>query len=114
MRVEEKKQGNVAIIALEGNMVGTGEADVLHREVQSLLEKDTTQIVLDMKEVHWMGSLCIGAVMREIISVRKRKGDIHLATPSNKVSRLFQITQLERIVNIYPTVDEAVKGFTKD
>ncbi len=113
MRVKEKKQGNVAIIAFEGNMVGTCEADVLHMVIKSLLEKNTTQIVLDMKEVNWMGSLCIGAVMHEIISVRKIKGDIHLAVLSKKVRRLFQITHLEGMVNIYPTIDEAVKGFTK-
>jgi anti-anti-sigma factor len=112
MRVEERKLGNVAIIALEGNMVGTYEADVLHMKVQSLFKRNINKIVLDLEEVHWMGSLCIGAIMREIISVRKINGDIHLAALSKKVHRLFQITQLERIVDIFPTVDKAVKGFT--
>lgn len=111
MKIEEKNQGEVAIIAMEGNMVGSYEANVLHDEIRNILEKKITNIVLDMRDVHWMGSLCIGAIMREIIHTRQKNGDVHLASLSRKVFKLFQITKLEGVVNIYPTVNEAIKGF---
>ena len=113
MQVIEKNKGDIAIITLEGNMVGSCEADILHNEVRSLLDRNTSKIVLDMKDVHWMGSLCIGALMREIIIVRQNNGDVHLASLSEKVLRLFKITKLEGIVNIYPTVNDAVDGFIR-
>jgi anti-anti-sigma factor len=113
MRIEEKKQGNVAIICINGNLKGTCEADVLHQEVLALLNNHTNKIVLDMHDVHWMGSLCIGAIMREIISARQMQGDVHLAALSKKVKRLFKITKLEGVVHIYTTVDEAISGFER-
>jgi len=111
MIIEEKRNGSVAIINLKGKMAGSCEADELHEEVKSLLNNSTNQIVLNMENVNWIGSLCIGALMREIISARQKNGDVYLASPSQKVQRLFQITKLEGMVNIYPTVQEAVAAF---
>ncbi len=111
MIIEEKINGSVAIINLKGKMAGTCEAEELHDEVKSLLNSSTNQIVLNMQNVHWIGSLCIGALMREIISARQKNGDVYLASPSQKVQRLLQITKLEGVVHIYPTVEEAVAAF---
>lgn len=111
MRVEEWEKGDIAIISLDGKMVGNCDAEALHREVQLLLEKAMNKIVIDLRGVQWMGSLCIGAVMREIISTRKREGDIYLASMSDKVRRLFHITKLDAVVNIYPSIDKAVEAF---
>lgn len=114
MKLEEKRNGSVAIIELKGKMAGTCDAEELHDEVKALLENNTNQIVLNMKHVNWIGSLCIGALMREIISARQKNGDVYLAAPSQKVERLFQITKLEGVVSIYPTVEEAVDAFHKN
>ena len=92
-------------------MAGTCEADELHDEVKALLNSSTKQIVINMEDVNWIGSLCIGALMREIISARQKNGDVYLASPSQKVQRLFQITKLEGVVKIYPSVEEAVAAF---
>jgi len=110
IKVEYTKEGSIAIITLEGNMMGTCDAEELHAAVISLLEKNINKIVLNMAEVHWIGSLCIGAVMREVISARQKEGDIYLASPSKKVQRLFQITKLESVVKIYASVDDAVNS----
>ncbi len=114
MLIEEKINGSVAIINLKGKMAGTCEAEELHDEVKSLLNNSTIHIVLNLQDVQWIGSLCIGALMREIISARQRSGDVYLASPSQKVQRLFQISKLEGVINIYPSVEEAVAAFNKN
>ena len=111
MEKEEKKDVNVSIIHLKGKMAGISEAEELHHEVNSLFEKKIKHIVLNMQHVSWIGSLYLGALMREIISARKKNGDVYLASLSKKVQRLFQITKLETVVKIYPTIEEAVSAF---
>ena len=111
MVIEQRTNGQVAIIELKGKMAGTCDAEELHEEVKSLLENQTKQIVLDMQRVNWIGSLCIVAIMREIITARQKDGDVFLAAPSQKVQRLFEITKLEGVVHIYHTVEEAVEAF---
>jgi anti-anti-sigma factor len=111
MNVEEKEQGDIAIITIHGNLVGTCEADSLHAEIEKLINAGKLKMVLDLSDVHWIGSLCIGALMREIISIRKKGGDMHLSGLSRKVRRVFQITKLDGIINIFPTIRAATEGF---
>ena len=111
MRVDETKRGDIAIISLIGNMVGTCEAELLHHEVRAFIKNKKNKIILDMKDVHWMGSLCIGAIMREIIAARQNHGDVYLASLTKKVRRLFKLTKLDNSVGIFPTVDAAVQEF---
>ena len=114
MVVERKRNGSVAIVELKGKMAGTCDADELNDEVISLLENNTNHIVINMQHVHWIGSLCIGALMREIISTRQKEGDVYLASPSQKVQRLLEITKLQGVIRIYPTVEEAVAAFNNN
>ena len=114
MKLEEKNQGEIAVVSLSGNMVGECESDVLHQEIEKLVREDRLRIVLNMGDVDWMGSLCIGAIMREIISVRKKGGDMHLSGLSKKVRRIFEITKLNGIINIYSTTKAAVDGFNRN
>jgi anti-anti-sigma factor len=97
MIIEEKRNGNVAIINLKGKMAGTYEAEELHDEVKSLLNNSTNQIVLNLQNVHWIGSLCIGALMREIISARQKSGDVYLASPSPLKKQLPRLTRIKYI-----------------
>jgi anti-anti-sigma factor len=111
MVIDEIKNNDVSIIHLKGKMAGICEADELHNEVHTRLENKINHIVINMKDVSWIGSLCLGALMREIISARQRNGDVYLASLSQKVQRLFRITKLESVVTIFPTVEEAVSAF---
>jgi anti-anti-sigma factor len=94
MIIEEKRNGSVAIIDLKGKMAGACDAEELHDEVKALLESNTNHIVLNMQHVHWIGSLCIGALMREIISARQKEGlsggsfrKSRTTVPDNKTGR---------------------------
>jgi len=111
MVIEKINNITVAIIHLKGKMAGICEADELHAEIRTRLENSINHIVINMQDVSWIGSLCLGALMREIISVRQKNGDIYLTSLSHKVQRLFKITKLESVVTIFPTVEEAVSAF---
>jgi len=113
MKLDEKLQGDITIITIHGNLVGTCEADTLHGAIENLVKEGRLKIVLDMSDVDWMGSLCIGAIMREIISVRRNGGDIYLAGLSRKVRRIFQITKLDDIIRIFPTTGAAIERFER-
>jgi anti-sigma B factor antagonist len=111
IKIEQRIHDNILIVSLEGNMAGSCEAEELHSKIDKWIIQGNRQIILDLSKVHWMGSLCTGAIMREIISLRKRGGDMFLAGLSRKVQRIFQITKLDSVIKIYPTIAEAIKGF---
>jgi anti-sigma B factor antagonist len=111
MECKDKIVGDIAILYLEGKMIGTPDTDKLHCEVQCLLKEDIHKIVVDLHGISWMGSMGVGALMRDLISVRNAGGDLRLAHLSSKLKSLFKITKLASVILIYETVDQAVKSF---
>ena len=106
-----EKQDDVAILTLKGKLIGPPETDKLHDKVLSLIEDGITKMVIDLKFITWMGSLGIGALMRCLMTIRRADGDLRLSGLSEKVKKLFSITKLIGIIQIYETENEAVKSF---
>ena len=111
MECKDKIMGDIAIVYLEGRMIGRPDSDKLHREIQCLLKKDIHKIVVDLHRIDWMGSMGVGALIRDLISVRNVGGDLRLAQLTSKLKSLFKITKLASIILIFETVDQAVKSF---
>ena len=112
MECKDKLVGDVAIVALEGRIIGSPDTEKLQKEIQCLLKENIRKIVLDLNNVHWMGSMGVGSLMHNLISVRNAGGDILFAHLSPKVLSLFKITKLDSVVQIYDKVEDAVRSFT--
>ncbi len=113
MRIIEKMQDNIAILSLQGKLIGPPETDDLYKEIKSLLNKGNQNIVIDLRSVSWMGSMGIGVIMRSLITVRNEGGDMRLSGLTDKLESLFSITQIIGIVKTYKSINLAVDSFKK-
>jgi len=111
--MKTKIHDDVGIIVLQKKMMGSPETTQLYEEVSYLLSKDIKKIVLDLKDVAWMNSMGVGAVMRCYTTVRNNDGDLYLARLTEKTSHVFMITHLVKIFNIFDSVEEAINKFNK-
>jgi len=76
-----------------------GVTDILYREVHPLFP-DTKRIVLDLKDLTYIDSSGIGAIVRLYASARSAKCDFALANISGRVRQLLGITDLLSILQI--------------
>lgn len=111
MHLVEKKNGSVLVLSIKGKLVSQTETNQLHDKINEIVEKGVVNIVLDLKQVSWLASLGIGAIMRNLLKVRKAGGDLRLTGLSDKVKSLFSITKLIGVIQIYDTVNEATDSF---
>ena len=113
MRIESKIENNIAIIHVKGKMIGSPETDELHDQVDKFLHQDIKRVIMDLKDVEWMGSVGLGALMRDLVTVCHAGGELLVANPSEKVLNLFKITKLAGVVKTFPSVKDALQGFKK-
>jgi anti-sigma B factor antagonist len=73
--------------------------------------QNRSRIVLDMSQVEFLDSLVIGALVGFLRKARHAGGDVKLAQLSPDVETVFDLTRLQRVFQIYPTVDAAVHDF---
>ena len=93
----------------------TGEIDVytaptLREELASLTEEGTTNIVVDLTGVPFMDSTGLGVLVGALKRVRTAGGRLRLVIDQEKVLKVFRITALTQVFEIYPTLDEALRA----
>lgn len=79
------------------------------QRLDEVIDSGVAQIVLDLSQVTYIDSSGLGSV----VSVFKRMptGCFHVTGLRPNVRVLFQITRLDKFINLYTTVDEALAAF---
>ena len=111
MNITGAMHKHVYVIHLTGNLSGYAETEQLHTEVKRCLKRMTNNIVIDLKDVNWMGSVGLGVLICCLTSVRDAGGDLRLMGVKNKVQDLLEISKLTGIFQIFSSIEEAVDSF---
>lgn len=75
-------------------------------------EREVKNFVVDLKEVEFMDSAGLGALIAALKRVTERGGDMKLACLQKKPRMVFEITRAYKVFEIYNSVDEAVRAFS--
>ena len=111
MNIKEKMVGDVAVVALKGNLMGEPDTTDVREKIYSLLQDDVHKIVLDLSSVKWVNSSGLGTLIAAMTSVKNKGGDLRLANVTEKLESLFMITQLIKVFKTYENTDRAVASF---
>lgn len=71
MKIKEKIENQVAILALSGKMMGGPETTELHDHIRSLLGDGIKKVVIDLSGVKWINSSGLGVLMAGISPLEK-------------------------------------------
>jgi len=111
MELEEKREGEVLILILKGEVMGGDEAGAFQDRIYQAIQENTVDVVVDMGAIKWMNSAGLGKIMAGLTTLRGSGGELKLANLSERVRRPIEITKLDNVIQMYETVDAAVKSF---
>ena len=91
----------------------SGEIDVytapkLREKLITLVEDGSYQLIVDMEGVEFLDSTGLGVLVRGLKRVRAHDGWIDLVCTQGRILRIFKITGLNKVFNIYDSVPEAI------
>ena len=92
-----------------------GELDVatsptLREQLIRLVGEGRSQLVLSLDGVDFLDSTGLGTIISALKRVRTHDGDIRLVCTQARITRLFEITGLDKAIPLLPTLDAAVAG----
>ena len=108
LRIETKKMGDAVVLRLSGHVDEFG-ADALSTVLDETMEGGNLRIVVDLTDVLFMSSTGLGQIMRTYRTVKAGDGYIKIVNPQPLIADLFTITKLNTLLDIYPTVDDALQ-----
>src|SRR6185369_6791386 len=101
----------VAALEIKGNVHCGPECVRMEREVDALVKDNLTCVVFDLKSVTHMDSAAIGAIVRCHSKLKNAGGALRLASAQPMIAHSLQITKVDRIIKVFPTIPEGAQGF---
>lgn len=99
----------VKAIEPAGLLDGT-KATVLRKEIDEILANGANIVLIDLKEVTFIDSSGLGALVSALKSVRGNGGKLFLCSINAQVRMLFELTSMDRVFQIYANRDEFNKA----
>lgn len=100
------------VIELEGE-VDVYTAPQLKQQMIGLLEGGAKEMVVDLGKVEYLDSTALGVLIGGLKRMRETDGNLVLVCPSPRIRRVFEITGLDKIFELYNSADEAREALGK-
>ena len=112
MDISERSVGDVTVVDLTGKL-NLGEAtQQLHDKINSLLQQDRKNIVLNLGEVTSVDSGGLGELVRTLTTMRKHEGSLKIANLPTRVQDLLVMTRLVTVFETFEDEAAALKSFS--
>ena len=106
-----KENGDISIINLKGYL-DAHTAPTLENNFTELINNNKFKIVVNFEDLAYISSAGLGVFMAYIEQIRENKGDIKLASMSDKVFNIFDLLGFPLLYEIYKNEDEAINKFS--
>jgi len=115
MNFETKKINDITIFKLNEKRLDTNISGLVKGELILLLKSEgSNKLIVDLSEVETCDSSGLSAILVANRMVHSSGGRIRLAAPSDKVFSLIKVTQLDKVLPVCGTVNEAFLELNKE
>jgi anti-anti-sigma factor len=112
MKIDKSLFDDYAILTLKGEF-DTFYCPMLQQEVEDLVERGISHLILDMRLVKFINSTALGAIIKVHKRCKAEGGELVLSQPSTLVRDVVRKVGIDKLVLMYETESEATKAIIK-
>ncbi len=101
----------IVIIEMTGRFVMGPDCQQVDREIDAHLLRDEKSFIFDLSAVDHVDSAAVGQIVRSYSKLRKSGGTLRLAGVKGMVDGVLKLTQVHKVIEIFPTAQDAAKDF---
>ena len=105
----EQLSDNAYVIALAGE-VDLYTAPEFKQQLLDVIGQGGKDVIVDFSDTTFIDSTTLGVLVGGVKRLRTNDGQLSLVCSDRNITKIFEITGLDRVFTIYPTRDEAVAG----
>jgi anti-sigma B factor antagonist len=102
----------VSVLAMQGSIHCGPECARLEREVDEMIAAHETRVIFDMAGVTHADSAAIGTIVRCLTKLKNAGGGLRIAAIQPMIDYSLKLTKVNKVIEIFPTVDQAAMGFS--
>ncbi len=104
---------NINKIELEGRF-DAHVAPGFVKEIEAEKIKPNSFLIVDLKEVNFIDSTALAALVRGMKRYRQNEGDLYIINLQNPVRIIFELTRMDRAFSIFPTEEDALEDIRSE
>ncbi len=108
MHINVKHQADSSIIHVDGDFLSEPDQERFRQRIKEIVDQGRKHIIVDLSRVGHINSCGLGSLVCGLVAARRAGGELVLLSPGEKIQRLFEITKLNTVFHIYPSVASAL------
>ena len=110
--IQESRIGDVTVLRLNGKLALGRESQRIETMVEDFARLGQTKVILDMIGVSYIDSAGIGLLAMTAGKLKESGGKlVVVSAPEGRATQLLKLTQINAIVPLCTTMDEAQAAF---
>jgi anti-sigma B factor antagonist len=105
--ITRRNAGEISVLDLRGRITFGDECNQLRDEVKQVLASKPAGVVLNLSQVVYMDSGGIGTMVALYTSAHAAGSEMRIASPTERVKYVLDITKLTPILGVYPSEERA-------
>ena len=111
MPIETKQlESGIAVVTISGRLVLGKDEERLETVTGDLIKEGQKRFVYDISALDYADSSGIGTLVSCLTNIKKADGDLRMAGANARMMRLFQMTGVQSLIQLFPTVAAATAG----
>jgi anti-sigma B factor antagonist len=110
MQIQREDRGPITIFSFSDDDQ-IRDPEILQEALDELLQENRINILYDFGNIHYISSSVLGFLITSYRELKAQGGQLKLANVQPSVMNVFEITRLNRILQIFNDVDTALKSF---
>src|SRR5439155_10956609 len=103
----EQVDGGAYVISLAGE-VDLYTAPEFKQQLLDVIAQGARQVVVDFTDTTFIDSTTLGVLVGGVKRLRTNDGQLSLVCSDRNITKIFEITGLDRVFAIHPSRDEAI------
>jgi anti-sigma B factor antagonist len=102
----------VAVLEIKGSIHGGPDCQRIEHELDALIHSKHIHVIFDLSGVTHIDSAAVGTIVTCFSRLKRAGGMLHLAGAHGMVEGTLKLTQVDKVIRVYPTASAAADGFS--
>jgi len=111
MKIQREDNGEIAILRLNGKLMGGPDAEDFQKLIRGLVEDGRKSVLVDMGKVSWVNSTGLGILISGYTTLKNSGGTLKLLGVNKRIDQIFMVTKLHTIFESYDEEASALASF---
>ena len=111
-RIERETRGEVEVIRLTGSL-DMYSFPRLETQINTLFQENRFAVLLDCRDLDYIGSAGLGALIGFAKQAREKQGDVRLTNVPERIYKIIELLGFTKVLQVHNDEAAAVASFSK-